>query len=50
MIYKNLKWLNESQYHEIDNGIEIYAPEHTDYFVNPVNHLSLLDKEKEQML
>ena len=38
MIYKNLKWLNESQYHEIDNGIEIYAPEHTDYFVNPVNH------------
>lgn len=39
MIYKNLKWLNnESRYYEIDDGIEIYAPEHTDYFVNPVTH------------
>lgn len=37
MEYENLKWLTESTYEKIEDGIRIYAPANTDYFVNPVN-------------
>ncbi|WP_028043506.1 DUF1349 domain-containing protein [Candidatus Stoquefichus massiliensis] len=37
MNYQDFKWLSESQYEEIEDGIQIYAPEKTDYFVDPVS-------------
>lgn len=36
-MYKNFKWLQQSRYEQIQNGIAIYAPENSDYFVNPMN-------------
>ncbi len=30
-------WKNETQFCEIENGIQIYAPAETDYFVNPAD-------------
>lgn len=29
--------MNETAYEIIENGVEIFAPGNTDYFVNPVN-------------
>lgn len=37
MNYKNLKWLSESTMEEIEQGIKIYAPKNSDYFVNPMS-------------
>lgn len=37
MEFKNLTWLAESQYEEIEDGIKLQAPARTDYFVNPLN-------------
>ena len=37
MDFTNFKWLNETDHEITENGIEIYAPGNTDYFVNPVN-------------
>lgn len=37
MNYKELKWLCESRYEEIQDGIGIYAPPGSNYFVNPIN-------------
>lgn len=37
MNYNNFKWLAESRFKEIDNGIELFAPANSDYFVNPID-------------
>lgn len=37
MNFKDFKWTVETKYEETDNGIQIYAPGETDYFVNPVD-------------
>ena len=37
MHYKEFKWLCESKYEEIPDGIRIYAPPGSNYFVTPIN-------------
>ena len=37
MDFKDFKWTVATQYEETENGIDIYAPAETDYFVNPVD-------------
>ncbi|MEG0593546.1 MAG: DUF1349 domain-containing protein [Coprobacillus sp.] len=37
MKYDELKWLSKSRFEEIDNGIKVYAPAGSDYFVDPVS-------------
>ena len=37
MDFKDFKWTNATEFEEIANGISIYAPAETDYFVNPVD-------------
>ena len=37
MDFKDFKWTVETEYKETENGLEVYAPANTDYFVNPVD-------------
>ncbi len=37
MDFSGFIWKNETQFCELENGIQIYAPAETDYFVNPAD-------------
>lgn len=37
MDFKDFKWTVDTKYELLDNGIEIFAPAKTDYFVNPID-------------
>lgn len=37
MDFNKLKWLSKSEFEVISNGIKIYAPKNTDYFVDPIS-------------
>jgi regulation of enolase protein 1 (concanavalin A-like superfamily) len=37
MDYKDFNWINETKYEETEDGIQVYAPADTDYFVNPID-------------
>lgn len=37
MVFKDFQWMNKTGFEETENGVAIYAPGKTDYFVNPVD-------------
>jgi len=43
MSFEDYQWTIETQYMKTLNGIQIYAPAGTDYFVNPVDGKSKSD-------
>lgn len=42
MNYEGFNWLNKSHYEKKKNGIEIFAPENSDYFICPIENKATL--------